>query len=518
LRGEFAFVLWDDRKKTLFAARDRFGIKPLFYAETADGLYLASEAKALFAAGVPPGWDAETAFQNIFLCFDQTNTHFRNVKQIPPGCFLISHLDGGVSLRRYWDLDYPRRGQLRPRSEKACIAELKEHILESVRIRLRSDVQVGCYLSGGLDSSSVLGIATEFSPEKIAAFTVAFDHSDFDESTKAGIAAAHNAAPFTRVEVTEAACADCFADSVWSSEAVHYNAHGAARFLLSRQVRDAGYKTVLAGEGADELFAGYDFAQGALTASGNHQNPFQLLVRILKGAISPPGSTHRLLSECSPWLARMCRILAFSPPFVEALADKLGTMRGLLSADFLDEYRRRDPYAELIALLEPRANLRGRVPVHQLLYLWIRSLFLNYVLGAERLDMAHAVEVRLPFLDHKLFEFARELPLDLLLRGGARKYIFREAAKPFLPDAIYRADKQPFFAPPSTLRPGNRLLELLEDDLRSAEFSKVPFFNALAVRSWLDRMKTSESSIKAAMDPLLFMFASMGILQRRYCL
>src|SRR4029077_3519028 len=139
-------------------------------------------------------------------------------------------------------------------------------------------------------------------------------------------------------------------------------------------------------EGADELFAGYDFAQGALTASGNHRNPLQSLVRFLRNTISPSSPPHRSISEASPWLARMCRILAFPPQFVEALGHKLGTMRVLLSEDFLNENRQRDPYAELIVRLEPRVNLRGRVPVHQLLYLWIRSLFLNYVLGAERLD------------------------------------------------------------------------------------------------------------------------------------
>ena len=516
LRGEFAFILWDDRHQTLFAARDRFGIKPLFYAQIADTLYVASEAKALFAAGVPAAWDTETVFQNIFICFDQNNTHFRNIKQVPPGTMLTADFNG-LRLRRYWDLDYPRRRQRRPsRSEGESIAELREYIVESVRIRLRSDVQVGCYLSGGLDSSSVLGVASELSAATVPAFTVAFDHSDFDESAKAQIAALHNGAPFTAVQVTEAACADCFADSVWSSEAVHYNAHGAARFMLSRRVRDAGYKTVLAGEGADELFAGYDFAQGALAASGKHQNLLQLLVQVMKATIRPGTPAHRNIIAASPWLARMCRILEFPPSFVEALAEKLGTMRSLLAPDFLNEYRQRDPYAELIALLKPHVNLRGRVPVHQLLYLWIRSLFLNYVLGAERLDMAHAVEVRLPFLDHKLFEFARGLPPELLLRSGARKYVLREAARQFLPDAIYRGGKQPFFAPPSTLRTSNRLYELLQDYLRGEEFSRVPFFNSRAVRAWFDRMDAADSSTRASMDPLLFMFASMGILQSRY--
>ena len=516
LRGEFAFVLWDDTRKKLFAARDRFGIKPLFYAQIGNSLYLASEAKALFAAGVPAAWDSETAFRNIFLCFDENSTHFRNIRQVPPGTALTADA-GGVRRRRYWNLNYPnRREQKSSSSEQDSIAELQRLLIECVRIRLRADVPVGCYLSGGLDSSSVLGIASGISAGPVSAFTVAFDHVDFDESAKARIAAVHNNAPFTQVQVNETACAECFEDSVWASEGVHYNAHGAARYLLSRRVSEAGYKAVLAGEGADELFAGYDFAQGALAASSNHRNVVQLMVRVVKAAIGPHSPATRTISTASPWLARMCRVLAFPPPFMDALADKLGTVRGLLATDFANEYQRRDPYAELVALLEPRANLRGREPVHQLLYSWIRSLFLNYVLGAERLDMAHAVEVRLPFLDHKLFEFARGLPPALLLRSGKRKFILREAAKDFIPEAIYTGEKQPFFAPPSTLRASSRLHELLQDYLRGEQFSRVPFFDARAVRAWLDRMATSDSSSRASMDPLVFMLASIGILQSRY--
>ncbi len=377
LRGEFAFVLWDDARKTLFAARDRFGIKPLFYAQLGNDLYIASEAKALFAAGVPAAWDSETTFRNIFLCFDENGTHFRDVKQVPPGTVLTAGA-GRVRLRRYWDLNYPTRRQFKtPGSQRDAIVELRHLLIDSVRVRLRSDVPVGCYLSGGLDSSSVLGIASGITAGTISAFTVTFDHPDFDETPKARIAAVRNRVPFTAVQANDAACAECFADAVWASEGAHYNAHGAARYLLSRHVRNAGYKAVLAGEGADELFAGYDFAQGALAASSSHQNMAQLLVRVVKAVIGPHSPATRTISAASPWLARMCRVLAFSPSFLEALADKLGTVRGLLAADFANEYRKVDPYADLLAFLKPRVNLRGREPVHQLLYSWIRSLFLN---------------------------------------------------------------------------------------------------------------------------------------------
>ena len=188
----------------------------------------------------------------------------------------------------------------------------------------------------------------------------------------------------------------------------------------------------------------------------------------------------------------------------------------LLGADFADEFRNRDPYGEFINAFDKRAQLSGREPVHQLLYLWMKSLFVNYVLGAERIDMAHSVEVRLPFLDHKLFEFARSIPPTLLLKNGRRKYILREAVKPFVTDSVYRGHKQPFFAPPSTLRSGNRLNELLQDTLRGQDFAAVPFFDRAAVMRLLDGLEDMDESRRAAMDPLLFMLASTKILQSGY--
>ncbi|MBL8182582.1 MAG: asparagine synthetase B, partial [Blastocatellia bacterium] len=149
LRGEFAFVIWDEDSQTLFAARDRFGIKPLFYVETADGLRIASEAKALFASGVEAAWDRESVFQNLFFSFDQDRTLFKNVRQLPPGHCLIAR-KGVVTIKRYWDVEYPFADGCHPHiSETECIESVRNLLDESIRLRMRADVPVGCYLSGG---------------------------------------------------------------------------------------------------------------------------------------------------------------------------------------------------------------------------------------------------------------------------------------------------------------------------------------------------------------------------------
>jgi asparagine synthase (glutamine-hydrolysing) len=174
LRGEFAFVLWDETNRTMFAARGRFGIKPLFYTVHGDTLYFASEVKALFAAGVPARWDAESVSHSVELGGYQVRTLYDGVFQVPPGHYLLA-TDRHVQLVQYWDFDYPKTDHKgAERSDAEYVAEFREALEEAVRVRLRADVPVGCYLSGGLDSCAVLGLAAKHHPDPIRAF-----HADF---------------------------------------------------------------------------------------------------------------------------------------------------------------------------------------------------------------------------------------------------------------------------------------------------------------------------------------------------
>ncbi|HJY92722.1 MAG TPA: asparagine synthase (glutamine-hydrolyzing), partial [Candidatus Acidoferrum sp.] len=181
LRGEFALVLWDERNRTMFAARDRFGIKPLFYAFHNETLYLASEVKALFAAGVPRRWDSESVSQSVEFGGHPLRTLFEGVLQVPPGHYLIA-TEKHIELSRYWDFDYPRVDRSGThRSTADYVAEFRSALEEAVRIRLRADVPVGCYLSGGLDSCAVLGLAAKHRSDPIRAFTLSFDRAEYDE-------------------------------------------------------------------------------------------------------------------------------------------------------------------------------------------------------------------------------------------------------------------------------------------------------------------------------------------------
>lgn len=514
LRGEFAFVIWDEENETLFAARDRFGIKPLFYVETSDGLRIASEAKALFASGVEAVWDHESVFQNLFFSFDQDRTLFKNIRQLPPGHYLTSR-KGVVSVHKYWDVDYPKADAVHPHiSEHECIENVRYLLDESIRLRMRADVPVGCYLSGGVDSSAVLGMASRYSAGKLTAFTIAFDHPDFDESGPARRMAEFAGADFRPIPVKGGDFADVFYDAVWKGEMIHYNAHGAARYHLSRAVRSEGYKVVIGGEGADELFAGYDFSSQALLA-GSSQGVakwFKMFGRLLRSKTG----TERRIAETSPWLSRLSQGLAFPPHLTDYVADKFTFLHSIIAPEFALQFANLDPYREFFRQFNYRKTLMGREPTKQILYLWMKSLFVNYVLAAERLDMANAVEVRLPFLDHKLFEFGRSIPGSMLAKDGTIKYILREAAKEYITDEVYRGLKQPFLAPPTTKRNDDAMFVMLQDILRSESFSSVPFFDQTAVTKLLDDIADMNDEKRASMDPILYMMASIGVLHEKF--
>ena len=276
LRGQFAFVIWDEESGVLFAARDRFGLKPLFHAEKEGRLYLASEAKALLAAGIAPSWDSRGVYHALHACPDERISLFGGISQVPPGHFLQA--DGsGMRLERYWDLPLPPRRSRAASFRRArhpaptldgAIERVRDLTEESVSLRMVAAVPVGCLLSGGLDSSAVLGVAASCTDEAVAAFTVGFERRDYDESEGAREAATAAGANHTVVTASDADLADHFADAVFHAETLQYNTHGAARYLLSRGVRDAGYKSVLAGEGADEAFFGYEFLRAAAGAAG----------------------------------------------------------------------------------------------------------------------------------------------------------------------------------------------------------------------------------------------------------
>jgi asparagine synthase (glutamine-hydrolysing) len=516
LRGEFAFVLWDETNRTLFAARDRFGIKPLFYAIHNDTLYFASEVKALFAAGVPARWDAESVYHSIEGGSHQSRTLYDGVFQVPPGHYLIA-TGKHLQIHQYWDFNYPAADHAPLRSDADYAAEVRHALEEAVRIRLRADVPVGCYLSGGLDSCAVLGLAAKHHADPIRAFSLTFDHPDYDEEKQAKEMAAKANAEFHPIPIRQDDLADNLPGAILQSETFCINAHGVAKYVLSRAVHNAGYKVVLTGEGSDEILAGYPhFRRDMLLYNRNGQDPAQIaallsnlekLNPVSRGLLMPDGDARPL--------ENVQRVLGFIPSWIETFSARAAKMQTLLAPDFTAEYGGRESYQPLFSGLDIRKQLTGRDPVHQSLYLWAKTLLPNYILTVlgDRMEMAHSVEGRVPFLDHHLVEVICSQPVSQKIHGTTEKYVLREATRDVITDTVYRRQKHPFVSPPATLNPKQKLSAFVNDTLRGSALTAIPFFNQKNVVGLLDRVGTMDEGARVAYDQVLMLLVSACTLQ-----
>jgi asparagine synthase (glutamine-hydrolysing) len=518
LRGEFAIALWDEVNETLFAVRDRFGIKPLFYAFHEGVFYLASEVKALFAAGVPARWDPEGVYHALNLGWYETRTLFDGVFSVPPGHYLTV-TDRHFQLTRYWDFDYPRAGTLPPRSDEDYAEELRLALDEAVRIRLRADVPVGCYLSGGLDSCSVLGLAAKHRSDPIRAFTVAFDRPDYDEEAIAKEMAQRVGAEFHPIPLRQEDFADHFADATFQAETLSTNAHGVAKFLLSRAAHKAGYKVVLTGEGSDEVLGGYaHFRRDMILYNAEGQDPE--LIATLRAELERIETFSRTLMpfEDTGELQFVRRLLGFVPSWIESYSVRSGKMRALLTTGFLEDFAGREGLRGFLSGIDVREQLQGREPVNQSLYLFSKSVLPSYILPVlgDRMEMAHAIEGRLPFLDHKVVEVLRTHPARQKVRGLAVKFVLREAAKSVITKTAYERHKHPFVSPPATLDPEGRLGVLMNDTLRGSALASIPFFDKAKATALLDSVGSMDQGSRIVNDQVLMMLLSACVLQERF--
>ena len=519
LRGEFAFVLWDERNRTLFAARDRFGIKPLFYAFVGDTLYFASEVKALFAAGVPARWDSDSFYHSVEFGGHQTRTLYEGVFQVPPGYYVLA-TDQHTEASQYWDFDYPKAdSSAHKRSDADYAAEFRHALEEAVRIRLRADVPVGCYLSGGLDSCAVIGLAARHHPDPIRAFTLTFDHADYDEHAEAKEMAAKVGAEFCPIPIRQDDLADGFADAVAQSEVMCNNAHGVAKYFLSRAVRDAGYKVVVTGEGSDEILGGYAHFRRDMVLYGQDADPTAAAALLQELERSNPVSRGLLLPHGEAGaLDNVKRALGFIPSWIETFSARSVKMRNLLAGDYQAEFSGREAYYGLLSGLDVRNQLTGRDAVHQSLYLWSKTLLPNYILTVlgDRMEMAHSIEGRVPFLDHHLVEVICSQPVTQKIHGMTEKYVLREAVRDVITDTVYRRQKHPFLSPPATLNPKERLSTMMQDTLRGPIMASIPFFDQKKVIGLLDGLDAMDESSRVANDQVLMLLMSACVLQERF--
>ena len=453
LNGEFAFAIWDRHKRQAFLARDRFGIRPLFLAEFGGDVAFASEAKALLRHPAAERRLDPLALVETFTLWSvlPDRSAFEGVFELPPGHCVTIDERGLGPLRRWWDVRFgPREGR-RHEHPDALAEELLAHLDEATRIRLRADVPVGVYLSGGLDSSATAALARRHTSAELQAFSVGFEDARFDESGFQDSMAAALGVRLQRLKVSSGDIAEAFPEVVAAAEKPMLRTAPGPLLRLSRTVREAGFKVVLTGEGADELFGGYGIFQEAMIRRFWARQPDSKLRPALLGRVYPYLSRD-LAQSGGGFMA------GFFREGLEDLGDPLyshrprfrTTSRALrfLSPELRAAAAERgDPEARLVARLP--ADFAEMGPLGQAQYLEIHTFMTGFLLHSQgdRMLMANSVEGRFPFLDVHVAEFAASLPERLRLRDLEEKHLLRRAVSPLLPSEIGARAKRPYRAP-----------------------------------------------------------------------
>ncbi len=479
LRGEFAFALYDRRHDRLILVRDRFGVKPLYWTHTDDTLVFGSELKVLFAhPRVQARFSPEGLYHQLMQTMVPGSTAFQDVHQVKPGHALIverSHGKLKIREQRYWDMDFPLQGEREEKPEDYYIEGVRSGLMEAVQLRLEADVPVACYLSGGIDSCSILGLSAASQQSPVKAFTIGFDDSDYDETAIAREMAQAVGADQDIMLLEADHLYDNFVETVWHAERTIYNTLAVAKLLMSRHVNAAGYKVVVTGEGSDELFGGYPafrrdmFLHGLDTLSAAERSAWEQMLaesnQIFRGAMLAEKELHDPALDA---------LVGFTPSCLQPWLASAQHVTGLIHPDLRATLQGYQPGAAIAAALDGDM-LQGRHALDKAQYVWIKTMLEGQILtwGGDRVDMANSMEARPAFLDHHLAEFATRLPPTLRIKGRTEKYVLREAMRGLLPQVLYEREKFAFMAPPAHTDPKKwSAMKALADEYLSAQASE----------------------------------------------
>jgi asparagine synthase (glutamine-hydrolysing) len=481
-RGQFAVSLWDRKARTLLLGRDRVGICPLYYAQADGWLLWASEIKALLASGLLAARPDPRGVDHFFtfFCAGTSRTFFDGVKSLPPGHYLKVE-DGTVTLARYWDLDFPDAGCERRLDDPAPLVDEFEALLEqAVERRLRSDVPVVSYISGGLDSTVVLGFCSRHRGTPIPAFTIGLDKAGPDERTHAAEAAAALGSPLSTVTMNRLDIAATFPELIRAAEGPVMDTSCAAILRLAQSVHRQRFKVALTGEGADEALAGYvwyksQVVRDAITRHIGHGLP-RVLQRVLLASMA--GGRPYLPPERGLGGVRTAQQDLF-----ELISQAKPT---LYSREMWNRLEGHNPYDDLDITPD---RIRRWHPLNQSLYVGYKAMLAGLLMIAkgDRVAMNASVETRYPYLDEDVIAFCAGIAPEYKMRGLTEKWILRQVAARILPKAIANRPKTMFRACMSGSFLGqNRPLWV--DQLLSPESLRATgYFNPAAVtrqRAW----------------------------------
>jgi len=491
LNGQWALAIWDAAEHRLFLARDRLGVRPLFYTRAGSAWLFGSEMKTLLVNRKVRAEIDTAVLEQVFTywCPLGPGTIFRGIAEVPPGHYLLIE-EGAFTLRSYWDVTMAGGSASATRTPEEYLEELRDLLVDAARLRMCADVPVGAYLSGGLDSSLIAAIVRRRLGHRLETFSIAFSDTNFDESVHQ-----RRMAQFLDTEhhVTFATHTDIgrvFPQVIWHTETPTMRTAPAPMFLLSAAVRARGLKVVLTGEGADEFFGGYEIFKEAKARRF--------------WACQPQSKTRpRLLERLYPDILNLGRSgpSILSAFFGQGLGDTASPFyshavrwhnnrrnRRFFSdevAAALDGRERPDP----AAMLPP--DFMNWEPLARAQFLEIKLFMSNYLLNSQgdRVAMAHSVEGRFPFLDCRVVEFSARLPARLKLRAMTEKYLLRVLGREYLPSEIAERPKRPYRAPIHRSFFNDSALDYVAELLSEAGLQAAGLFKPAAVQQLVRRIK-----------------------------
>lgn len=521
LNGQFAIAIWDDRKRKLVLARDRVGIRPLFYTVLSNGeLVFASEMKSLFChPSVNPELDL-AGINQVFSLWANVppRTVFKNICELPPGHVLVVSNDG-IKSTRYWRLQFPGQGDFDTKPIGYYEEKLKELLFDSITIRLRADVPVGSYLSGGIDSSIISAIVKKYHNNKLKTFSVAFNDKGYDERSFQKMMVDHLGTDHKIIEASYENIGESFSDVVWFAEKPMIRTAPAPLFLLSGLVRNENFKVVLTGEGADEVFGGYNIFKEDKVRRFWARNPDSVWRPSLLSRLYPYISNNSSQAKNFWQLFFSKNLEDVNNPYYSHLIRWKNTaqIKNLLNKDVRAAFNDNEQIVgELNQYIDP--DLSKWHPFSRAQYLEMQLFMSGYLLSSQgdRMMMGNSVEGRFPFLDHRLIEFANTIPPSFKMNVLKEKYILKRAFRDLLPSSIVDRDKQPYRAPIyQCFTGGNGTLasKVLDKDT----IDKYGYFDPLSVNNLMIKAtKAAGQPLSARDDMAMVGVSSLQLLHHHF--
>jgi len=480
LNGQFALAIWNAKKKELFLARDRVGIRPLYYTILNNTLIFGSEIKSIFTNKNVSRQIDPIAMDQIFTFWTTLTprTVFSDIYELPPGHYLKAS-DGKVTFEKYWDIPlHPRSEQLDLAPQEIC-EQVQALLADAVRIRLRADVPVGCYLSGGLDSSGAAALVVRNFNKDVRTFGIRFDSDGYDEGEHQSLMVSHLNVNHTDLRATNEQIGASLPDCLWHCEKPLLRTGPVPLFLLSDVVRKSGYKVVLTGEGADEVFGGYNIFREAkvrrfMAKYPGSQSRAELIGRLYPYIFKNPKLKRTLQSFFARGLDQID-----DPVFSHFIRwENTSRIKAFFSQELNEAIGQYDGYEQVRQSLPEsfqRADDFSRAQ-----YLEMAIFLSNYLLSSQgdRVAMAHSLEIRLPFLDPRVIDFMAKVPAKWKILGLNEKHILKKSFEGILPKEITSRPKNPYRAPIKQSLLNEKTTEYTKEVLSAESLGKAGLFDA----------------------------------------